>query len=191
MPPSPGQRKHALNRRAYSMKGAGIHGILHDDGGFDMKTRFRRSGKTSREIRRMGERERTRERRQEAIQAFWRLTPEERQQRIADNEAFKRISRNGITIEDMHKAESDAYQQGIRDGKDATVRTCFAAICLALHELHGFGSKRCSRVLNAVYDKLLFTLTSQDAIQDVYNTIGLEISFDGDVTEDAVTEKGA
>ena len=45
-------------------------------------------------------------------------------------------------------------------------------------------------MLNDVYDKLQFTLTSQEAIQEVYDTIGLEISFSGDVTEDAVKEVG-
>jgi hypothetical protein len=91
----------------------------------------------------------------------------------------------------MHKAEEDAYSKGVKDGKDGTVKTVFAAICLTLHEMHGFGKERCSRVLNDVYDKLQFTLTSQEAIQEVYDTVGLEISFAGDVTEDAVTVKGA
>lgn len=154
------------------------------------RVKFQRNEKSSREIRRMAEREQTRERRQQAIDAFWKLTPEERAQRMADNEAFKRISKNGITIEDMHKAEEDAYTKGIRDGKDGTIRTCFAAICLTLHELHGFGRERCSRVLNDVYEKLQFTLTTQDAIQEVYDTIGLQIRFDGDVTDEAVTEVG-
>lgn len=154
------------------------------------RVKFQRNEKSSLEIRRMAEREQTRERRQQAIDAFWKLTPEERAQRMADNEAFKRISKNGITIEDMHKAEEDAYTKGIRDGKDGTIRTCFAAICLTLNELHGFGRERCSRVLNDVYEKLQFTLTTQDAIQEVYDTIGLQIRFDGDVTDEAVTEVG-
>ena len=152
------------------------------------RVKFKSNAKSSRELRRIAEREQGREQRQKAIDAFWKLSPEERAQRIADNEAFQRISKNGITIEDMHKAEEDAYSKGVKDGKDATVRTCFAAICLTLHEMHGFGKERCSRVLNDVYDKLRFTLTSQDAIQEVYDTIGLQIRFNADVTEDAVTE---
>lgn len=150
------------------------------------KVKFQRTAKSSREIRRMAEREQTREKRQQAIEAFWKLSPEERAQRIADNEAFKRISKNGITIEDMHRTEMEAYAKGVQDGKDGAVKTCFAAICLTLHELHGFGKERCCRVLNDVYDKLRFALTSQDAIQEVYDTIGLEIHFNADVTEDAV-----
>ena len=155
------------------------------------RVKFKSNAKSSRELRRIAEREQGREKRQQAIDAFWKLSPEERAQRIADNEAFQRISKNGITIEDMHKAEEDAYSKGVKDGKDGAVKTVFAAICLTLHEMHGFGKERCSRVLNDVYDKLQFTLTSQDAIQEVYDTVGLEISFAGDVTEDAVTVKGA
>lgn len=155
------------------------------------KVKFQRNTKSSRELRRIAEREQGREKRLQAIDAFWKLSPEERAQRIADNEAFQRIARNGITIEDMHKAEEDAYIKGVKIGKDEAVRTCFAAICLTLHEMHGFGKERCSKVLNDVYDKLCFTLTSQDAIQEVYDTMGLEISFKNDVTEDAITIKEA
>lgn len=155
------------------------------------RVKFKSNAKSSRELRRIAEREQGREKRQQAIDAFWKLSPEERAQRIADNEAFQRISKNGITIEDMHKAETEAYSKGVQDGKDGAVKTCFAAICLTLHELHGFGKERCSKVLNDVYDKLQFTLTSQEAIQEVYDTIGLQIRFNADVTEDAVTEVGA
>jgi len=155
------------------------------------RVKFKSNAKSSRELRRIAEREQGREKRQQAIDAFWKLSPEERAQRIADNEAFQRISKNGITIEDMHKAETEAYSKGVQDGKDGAVKTCFAAICLTLHELHGFGKERCAKVLNDVYDKLQFALTSQDAIQEVYDTIGLQIRFNADVTEDAVTEVGA
>jgi len=154
------------------------------------RTKFARNNLSARQIRRMGEREATREQRRQAIEAFWKLSPEERAQRIADHEAFQRISKNGITIEDMHKAEEDAYAKGIKDGKDGAVKTVFAAICLTLHELHGFGKERCSKVLNDVYDKLQFALTSQEAIQEVYDTMGLQITFSDDMTEDAVTEVG-
>ena len=152
------------------------------------RVKFKSSAKSSRELRRIAEREQGREKRRQAIDAFWRLSPEERARRIADNEAFQRISKNGITIEDMHRAEEEAYVKGVKDGKDGAVRTCFAAMCLTLHDMHGFGNERCARVLNDVYDRLQFTLTSQEAIQQVYDTMGLQIRFSGDVTEDAVTE---
>ena len=155
------------------------------------KVKFGRNTLSSRQLRRMGEREQKREQRQRQIDAFWALPPEERARRIADEEAFQRIQRNGITIEDMYKAEEEAYAKGIEAGKEATVRTCFAAVCMTLHEMHGFGKERCMKVLNDVYDKLTMALTSEDAIQEVYDDIGLEIKFSDDITEDTVRAKEA
>ena len=51
------------------------------------RVKFKSNAKSSRELRRMAQREQTREQRQAAIDAFWKLSPEERAQRIADNEA--------------------------------------------------------------------------------------------------------
>lgn len=148
--------------------------------------KFRQNTMTNRELRRMAERNVRKEQRQKSVAAFWALPPEERAQIMRDNEAFQRISRNGITLEDMHRAETEAYAKGIQEGKDATVRTCFAAICLTLHEMHGFGKDRCAKVLNDVYDRLCYALNSQEAIDEVYSTMGLEITFSGDATEDVV-----
>ena len=148
-------------------------------------------GMSSREMRRMAEREQSRESRKAALDAWWRLTPQERAQRIADNETFRQIQRNGITLEDVRNAEREAYNKGMEDGKNETIRMCFAAICLALNERHGFGKKRCAEVLNDTFDKLQFALTSYDAIQEVYDKIGLTIKFSADITENAVEEVGA
>lgn len=148
--------------------------------------KFRQNTMTNRELRRMAERNVRKEQRQKSVAAFWALPPEERAQLMRDNEAFQRISRNGITLEDMHRAETEAYAKGIQEGKDATVRTCFAAICLTLHDMHGFGKNRCAKVLNDVYDRLCYALNSQEAIDEVYSTMGLEITFSGDATEDVV-----
>lgn len=155
------------------------------------KVKFQHNQKSSREIRRIAERERNKEQRIQAIQQFWKLSPEERQQRFADHAAVERIQRNGITIDDMYRAENEAYSKGIQAGKEATVRTCFAAICMTLHEMHGFGKDRCRKVLNDVYDKLTMALTSDDAIQEVYDKIGLEIHFSDDISEETVTVKEA
>lgn len=57
------------------------------------------------------------------------------------------------------------------------VKSCYAAICLALHELYGFGRKRCLDTLNCVDAKLIDTLTSAEAIDEVWEKIGLQIDF--------------
>ena len=153
------------------------------------KVKFRNAARTTREMRRIGERELERERRQKAVAAYFALSPEERAQRMADNEAYRRISKNGITLEDVHKAEDEAFDNGVKAGKNATIRTCFAAICMVLHDKCGFDGDACSDVLNAVYDQMVFSLTSQEAIQEVYDTMGLEITFSDDVTQDTVTRR--
>ena len=132
---------------------------------------------SGRAARRYGEQERKREERQKSVDAWWALSPEERKQRMEDIEAFKRINKNGITLDDVKDAEEKAYRTGVRTGIDNTMRTCYAAICLALHELYGFGKERCSRVLNLTDEKITMALTSEEAIQEVYDSIGLEINF--------------
>jgi len=132
---------------------------------------------SGREARRYGERERKREERQKSMDAWWALSPEERAQRIKDNAAFERINRNGITLDDVKKAEDESYQRGVNVGIENTMRTCYAAICLALHELHGFGKERCAKVLNNVDERITMALTSEEAIREVYNEIGLTIEF--------------
>lgn len=155
------------------------------------KVKFKRNTQSSRELRRIAEREQNRQQRQQAVDAFWKLTPEERQRRIADQEAFKRIQKNGITLEDLKNAETQGQQDGYMAGKTETLKLCYAAICLALNELHGFGMKRCKEVLNAVDEKVVYALNSEEEIQAVMDKIGLEISFKDAFPGERVSEKGA
>lgn len=151
---------------------------------FKQKTRVL----SGREARRYGEREREREQRRADAERFWQLTPEERAQRMADNEAFQRIQKNGITLEDVKRAEERSYAQGMQAGIENTMKTCYAAICLALNELHGFGTKRCKDVLNAVDEKVCMTLVSDDAIQEVFDRMKLVIRFNAGPLEERVEE---
>lgn len=108
---------------------------------------------------------------------------------MEENQRIKEIERNGITLEHMMQAEKTAYERGVEAGKNATFETCFAAVCLALHEIHGFGSKRCKDVLNLTYEKMTMALNSADAIQQVYDEMGLEIKFNNtDISEDFVQD---
>lgn len=155
-----------------------------------MKTKFRNQRILSgREARRYGEREQRREERQRQIDAFWALSPEERAQRMRDNEAFHRIEKNGITIEDLKRSEDESYKRGLNAGIENTMRTCYAAICLALNELHGFGAERCKRVLNVVDEKIVMSLTSDDAIREVLDRIGLEINFKESIPGERIVDK--
>lgn len=100
--------------------------------------------------------------------------------------AYKRMTReqrmdalvkNGITIQDLEKNYNIGYDEGFKIGSEHAIRTIYASICLALHELHGFGRKRCYDVLALTEQKLLETLTSVEAIDEVWQKIGLNIDF--------------
>ena len=155
------------------------------------KVKFRQKTRvlSGREARRYGERERDREQRMADVERFWQLPPEVRAQRMADNAAFQRIQKNGITLEDVKRAEEKSYAQGMQAGIENTMKTCYAAICLALNELHGFGTKRCKDVLNAVDEKVVMTLTSDEVIQEVFDRMGLVIRFNAGPLEERVEER--
>lgn len=118
-----------------------------------------------------------------------------RQQRRAANKAtpayrrgetheslLAKFAKNGITAKDYDQARQEEYERGFRDGHaqaaPTTFKMVYAAICLALNEMHRFGRKRCRNVLLRVDSHVMKTLTSAEAIQEVYERIGLHIDFD-------------
>jgi hypothetical protein len=143
---------------------------------------------SGREARRIGERERAKEERQKRLDAFWALSPEERAQRMRDNEAFQRISKNGITIEDLKNAEEQARKDGFMDGAAEMIKICYAAICLALHESDGFDCDKCRELLAAADERVVYAINSRDLLQEVRDTIGLEFNFKADVGEERIQE---
>ena len=151
--------------------------------------RFRRNTQTSREMRRAAERERGRQERQKAIDAFWALTPEERAQRMADSEAFQRINKNGITLEDLKNAEDQGRSDGFRAGREETLIIAYASFLLALHEECGFDADRCRDILNIADEKITYTLTSEDAIREVYDTMGLTLNFAAEMPGERIQDK--
>lgn len=153
------------------------------------KVKFRRNTQTTRELRRIAEREQGRQQRQQAIDAFWALTPEERARRMADNEAFQRINRNGITLEDLKNAEIEGRNDGYRVGKEETLIICYAAFMLAMNELCGFDGDKCREILNLADEKITYTLTSAEAIKEVYDRLGVTLNFAEELPGDRVQEK--
>lgn len=153
------------------------------------KTKFRRNTLSTREMRRIGEREQKRQERKSAVSAFWALSPEERAKRIEDNEVFARIQRNGITIDDLDRAGKEGYHDGAKIAAENTMRNIYAAVALVMHEKYGFGKKRLMDVLNAVDEKVIYALDGREMVQRVWDETGLEMTFDGDPLEDRIHEK--
>lgn len=101
--------------------------------------------------------------------AWKKLTVEERKAALI---------KNGISVSDLEKAGKDAYKRGYDDGVTTTYKSIYAALCLALNETMGFGKKRLRDVLQKTDQIVLEQLTSMEAIEEVWNKIGLQLVFD-------------
>lgn len=112
------------------------------------------------------------ERREASEYAQWIVKRE-----AVKNAAIAKLSRNGITPEDLEKEYEKGYSAGFRESGEGVLRGTFAAVCLSLKELHGFGPKRCADVLNAVDRHLTYSLTSADLIDEVWEKVGLKLEF--------------
>ena len=108
--------------------------------------------------------------------------------RMTKEQRMDALVKNGITIKDLEENYNKGYEAGFAVASGPVIKTCYAAVCLALNELHGFGMKRCKDVLNLVDEKILFSITSMEAIEDVWQKIGLQIDFN-EVVSDRITER--
>lgn len=89
---------------------------------------------------------------------------------------LSRMCKNGITPKDLEKE----YYKGFDVGRDSAIRTCYAAVCLAARDLLGFGSKRAYKLLLAMDNHVCETLSSMEAIDKVFDEMGITIRFHGD-----------
>ena len=108
--------------------------------------------------------------------------------RMTKEQRMDALVKNGITITDLEENYNKGYEAGFAVASGPVIKTCYAAVCLALNELHGFGMKRCKDVLNLVDEKILFSLTSMETIEEVWQKIGLQIDFN-EVVSDRITER--
>jgi len=87
------------------------------------------------------------------------------------------MCKNGITPRDV----DDAYAQGRKDAinhvSEYVMKDCYAAFLLAAHEVFGFGHDRCMRLLRAADDRICNSLASDEAVAEVFKTVGVRINF--------------
>ena len=86
---------------------------------------------------------------------------------------IKRFEKNGITMKDLEKE----YYKGLDAGRDSAIKTCYAAVCLAARDLLKFGSKRAYKLLCAMDNHVCETLSSMEAIDKVFDEMGITIRF--------------
>ena len=86
---------------------------------------------------------------------------------------LKRMYQNGITLKDLEKE----WHKGFDAGRDSSIKTCYAAVCLAAKETLGFGSKRAFKLLCNMDKHVCETLSSAEAIDRVLDEMGITIRF--------------
>ena len=114
--------------------------------------------------------------------------PEWKKREIALKTAeMERISRQGISPRDL-KAEYDrGFEEGFRAAAEPITKGCYAAVCLALKDLYGFGSKRCMDVLRHIDEQLICTMDGEEFAERVLDEMKLRIVFSEGV--DRIQEK--
>lgn len=109
-----------------------------------------------------------------------RKAEQQEKERIAKTARAKtmaRLERNGITTDDLKKNYDIGFEEGYQLAMHNTITIAFAAVCLVLHELYGFGQHRLFRVLNEMYNKITLTIDSKEAVDEVFEKTGLTIDF--------------
>lgn len=152
------------------------------------KVKFKTNTMTAREMRRMAERDSRHEERMKQVDASWALPPEERARRMADNEAFRRINKNGITLEDLKNVEDRGIKDGFARGAEETMLACYAAVSLTLHELHGFGHEECMAVLKGADEKVVYALNTQELLDQMRDELGIEFHLRDGLDEERIVE---
>lgn len=94
---------------------------------------------------------------------------------------LERLSQQGISLKDLEEEYKLGFTAGFDSGVKGIYKTCYAATALALHELHKFGHKRCQDVLQRIDDLICEYLTTEEAIDDVWRKVGLEMDFNSGV----------
>lgn len=96
---------------------------------------------------------------------------------LTKQQRIENLVKNGITPQDLEKAYEDGLRQGLMESGLPLIRSFYAALCLALQELHGFGPKRCYDVLTRTDEHITGSICSSDLVDEVLDKLGLEIDI--------------
>jgi hypothetical protein len=95
----------------------------------------------------------------------------------AKQKLIERLSQNGITPEDLKNEYEKGYSEGFLAAGEPVLRSCFAAVCLALNDLFKYEREECAEVLRLADQHMTQTLTSTEIIDEVYDRMKLRLDF--------------
>lgn len=95
----------------------------------------------------------------------------------SQSERLHRMMKNGITLDDLEAEYKKGFDAGFKASGQPMIKTCYAAACLAAKNEFGFGKQRILRLIQAVDRYVLDSMSSYDAIEDVWKECGIRIDF--------------
>ena len=99
------------------------------------------------------------------------------QKRFTADERINAMCKNGITTKDVDNAYERGRKDALHDVGDYCMKDCYAGFLLAAHEVFGFGHDRCLRLLRAADERICNSLASDEAIEEVFEKVGVKIDF--------------
>ena len=100
-----------------------------------------------------------------------------RYQRMTEEQKYNAMCKQGISPKDLQEAYEKGLNEGIKRGTDYSMKDSYAAFLMAAHEEFGFGRERCKRLLRAADYRVVNSLASDEAIEEVFQKVGVAISF--------------
>ena len=100
-----------------------------------------------------------------------------RYQRMTPEQQHTAMIRNGITPKDLQEAYDKGYAEGVKRATDISMNDTYAGFLMAAHEVFGFGRERCKRLLYAADERITNSLSSDEAIKEVFDMVGVAINF--------------
>lgn len=110
---------------------------------------------------------------------------------LTREDTLKALIKNGITTDDLQKNYELGLAEGRSLGINYTIKTTYAASVIALHEVAGWGHKRCTRFLRRMDEIITTTLDSEEVIDEALKKCGINIIFREALAEDRIVEVDA
>lgn len=90
----------------------------------------------------------------------------------------ERLMQQGISPEDLKKADEDGFQRGYKAAAIPTIQGCYAAVGLALAEEFGFDQEQCIRAINAVDSRIVTMISFEDMRLEALDKLDIDIRFE-------------
>ena len=115
-----------------------------------------------------------------------------RQQRRSAERAEQKLAERIANFRKSNPLAEETYHKGYKDAWHAAcafaMKSCYAAACLALHDIEGYSTVRNTRFLRLMDDYIVNALTSEEIMDEALDKAGVRINFREAFSEDRVTE---